>query len=101
MKTGDASGRGFNPFGRPAAAKPYQVAIGRDFAVLEIQARTDQGTAQTRDLIARVLLASVVLAVGYAAGTGILKGNWSYLQTVWVPAGPLVGAMTAHYFRKG
>jgi len=96
MKTGGASGRGFYPFGKSAAAKPFQVAIGRDFAVLEIQARTDQSTAQTRDIIARVLLASVVLAVGYAAGIGILKGNWSYLQTVWVPA-----AMTAHYFRKG
>ena len=101
MKTGGASGRGFNPFGRPAAGKPYQVAIGRDFTVQEIQARTEQSTAQTRDFIAQILLSSVALAIGYAAGLGILKGNWSYLQTVWVPAGPLVGAMTAHYFRKG
>jgi len=101
MKTGGASGKGFSPFGRPATTKSFQIAIGRDFSVAEIQARTDQGTAQTRDFIARILAACVVVALGYAAGEGILKGDWSYLQTVWVPAGPLVGAMTAHYFRKG
>jgi hypothetical protein len=101
MGTDGASGKGFRPFGIRSSAKSYRVAIGRDFSVQEIQASTEHGTAQTRDLIARVLLACVVLAIGYAAAEGVAKGDWSYLQTVWVPAGPLVGAMTAHYFRKG
>jgi hypothetical protein len=93
--------KGFRPFGKPVGNRSYKAAIGRDFSVQEIEARTDHSTAQTRDLIARVLLACVVFAIAYAAIKGVTKGDWSYLQTVWVPAGPLVGAMTAYYFRKG
>jgi hypothetical protein len=92
---------GFRPFGKRVAARSYKVAIGRDFSVQEIEARTDHSTAQTRDFIARVLLACVVFAIAYAAIKGVTKGDWSYLQSVWVPTGPLVGAMTAYYFRKG
>ncbi len=101
MEFGGASGKGYNPPGKPRPAKSYKVAIGRDFSVVEIQARTDHSTAQTRDVIARVLLACVVFALGYATIQGVFKNDWSYLQTIWVPAGPLVGAMTAYYFRKG
>jgi hypothetical protein len=87
MDAGGASGKVVGLRGK-LPGKPYRVAIGRDFSVQEIEARTAYGTARTRDFIARMVIGCLAVAIGYSAAMGVLRDDWSYLRVVWVPAGP-------------
>lgn len=83
---------------RTRRAKPFQPAAGRPFegeSVPSIEART-------RGFVARLVAALVGSGVIVTGLYGLVSGNHAPLMHFWIVAGPIVGAMTAHYFgRRG
>lgn len=76
-----------------AQEKPYQPAIGREFHVQDEEAKT-------RGFLARLIALTTVTAVVAAGGYGLITGNFSVVNAVWIVAGPIVGAVVAHYFGR-
>ena len=76
-----------------AQEKPYQPAIGREFDVQEEEAKT-------RGFLARLIALTTVTAVVAAGGYGLITGNFSAVNAVWIVAGPIVGAVVTYYFGR-
>ena len=71
--------------------KPFQPALGREFDVEEVEART-------RDFLARLIALATVAAVGTAGLYGLATGSYMAVIGVWSVAGPIIGALVAYYF---
>jgi hypothetical protein len=72
--------------------KPFQPAIGRDFG------RVEEVEARTRGFLARTVALAAVSGVAVTGGYGLMVGNFMAVITVWAIAGPIIGAVVAHYF---
>ena len=71
--------------------KPFQPAIGKEFEVEEIEAKT-------RGFIARVIVSLMAAALIVTWVYWLLKGSYAPLSLVWGIGGPLIGAIVGHYF---
>jgi hypothetical protein len=76
-----------------AQGKPFQPAVGREFDVREADAKT-------RGFLARLIALTTVTAVVAAGGYGLITGNFSAVNAVWIVAGPIIGAVVTHYFGR-
>jgi hypothetical protein len=77
---------------RPSSReKPFQPAIGREFGVQEVEAKT-------RGYLARLLASSAVIGVLVTGGYGLITGNYTAVIAAWSVAGPIIGALVTHYF---
>jgi hypothetical protein len=84
-------------FGKRAAqpdkkTRPFQPAIGTEFAgVREVEARD-------RGFLARSIAVATIGAVAVTGLYGLATGNFVAVIGVWSVAGPIVGAVVAYYF---
>lgn len=71
--------------------KPFQPAIGREFEVEEIEAKT-------RGFVAKIIVSSTAIAIVVAGVYWLIKGIYAPLSFVWGIGGPFIGAIVGHYF---
>jgi hypothetical protein len=71
--------------------KPFQPAIGTDFEIRRVNAKTCS-------LLARLIATATVAGVLATGGYGLVTGNYTAVIAVWAVAGPLNGAVVSHYF---
>jgi hypothetical protein len=77
---------------RSGQEKLFQPAIGREFeGVQEVDAKT-------RAFLARLIGSTTVAGVLATGGYGLITGNYTAVIGVWSVAGPIIGALMAHYF---
>jgi hypothetical protein len=72
--------------------KPFQPAIGTDFGTVE------EVEAKTRGFLARLIALTAAAGIVVTGGYGLITGNYMAVITVWAIAGPIIGAIVAHYF---
>ena len=79
--------------------KPYQPALGAALERDEVPAIE----ARTRGFLARLIALVSTAAVAVAGGYGLATGRYAAIEVVRAVAGPIVGAVTSHYFgpRRG
>ncbi len=74
--------------------KPYQPALGTELELTEVPAIE----ARTRGFLARLIAVVSTAAVGVSGAYGLATGHYAAIEVVWAVAGPIVGAVTSHYF---
>jgi hypothetical protein len=79
---------------RSSGRKRYQPAVGDAFEIDQVPTIE----AKTRGFLARLIALSAAAAIAVAAANGLMSGHYAALEVVWAIAGPLVGALMAHYF---
>jgi|HubBroStandDraft_1064217.scaffolds.fasta_scaffold102575_2 hypothetical protein len=79
---------------RSNSKKPYQPAVGTEIEIDEVPTIE----AKTRGFLARFIAISVGIAVAVTGAYGLVTGQYAAIEVVWAIAGPLVGAVVAHYF---
>jgi hypothetical protein len=77
-----------------SARKPYQPFPGRDIEVHEVHLAQEKN----RGFLVRLIAVATLLAVGITGIYGLVTGAYFAVVAVWSVAGPLMGAMVAHYF---
>jgi RsiW-degrading membrane proteinase PrsW (M82 family) len=81
-------------------ASRYKPAHGRDFEI-EIHAVNEYRTSRTRDRIAYLILAAVIVAMLVALVYGFWQQNFASLKDVWTVVGPLTGTIIGYSFHRG
>jgi len=79
---------------RLSRAKPLQPAVGTEIEIDDVPAIE----AKTRGFLARFIAISVAIAIAVTGSYGLMTGQFGAVEVVWAIAGPLVGAIVAHYF---
>ena len=75
------------------STRPYQPAIGRDFEVEEVEAKT-------RGFIVRIIVPAAVIGLAVAGLYSLITGNAAVILEVWAVVGPLLTGIVAYYFGK-
>jgi len=79
---------------RSSRPKPFQPAVGTEIEIDEVPTIE----AKTRGFLARFIAISVAIAIAVTGSYGLVTGQFAAIEVVWAIAGPLVGAVVAHYF---
>lgn len=72
----------------------FQPRIGREFDLEEVHVIN----ARTRGFLFRAITIGSGGAVAIASCYGLATGSYVAMELVWAVAGPMLGAMTTHYF---
>ena len=83
--------------------RKYVPAIGRridEDDVRQIDAQDRYETSRTRDRLAYLILATLLVALAAAAIYGIRTDSFAPLGQVWAIGGPFAGGIVAYYFNR-
>ena len=72
--------------------KPFQPAIGQEFDGVR------EAETKDRSFLVRLFAVATVIGVMVAGGYSLIVGDFTAVIGAWSVAGPIIGALVAHYF---
>ena len=85
------------------SGRKFVPAVGRDLDdadVRQIEARDQYETARTRDRLAYLAIAVLLVSLAGAALQGFWSSSFSPLEHIWSIGGPFAGAIVGFYFNR-